>query len=240
MAEKRTGVSFTPSASQDGAKWAAARAKRLALLRNSDWTQLRDVYTNLTPEVRLAWDMWRQALRALNAKAFPTPEEFDTAIDALRLHVPSTFSVEALTPEVAPPPAATPTPPSSTYSAEEIVSLAEDATRAITRRLGINALTFADLFSQATDGMLEMRYHDNFDSSRFPMVKAIADATGEPFNTVVNRIVKSYTSLATHSARVEAAMHQALAGRQQPDADLQEVWGNYTDAITAVLDTLDA
>lgn len=62
--------------------WVAIRSQRALLLRDSDWTQLRDA--SLTQEQKDAWRVYREALKNLpqnfaspDAVVWPTPPAFD-------------------------------------------------------------------------------------------------------------------------------------------------------------------
>jgi hypothetical protein len=216
MIKRLSGTSFTPSVSQSDAKWAAASSKRMTLLRNSDWTQLRDVHSTLSPEVRLAWDLWRQQLRSTKRKQFGTPEEFDTAIDALRLHVPSDLSAEPL---VAPPaPPATEAPkvlipesvPPSQVTRETIVMLAENAVLGVYRAMGVNYLTLNERMVQAQEAYMDILSNSAIIAARYPMMVAIAESRKVSLKEAVSDTFATFARVASYVAQIESRMAVAI------------------------------
>lgn len=59
------------------------RIERQSLLAQSDWTQLSDVLTTMTPEKLQEWKTYRQALRDIPLQAsFPTDVTWPTKPDS--------------------------------------------------------------------------------------------------------------------------------------------------------------
>lgn len=56
---------FSPPARDIDAEWAAIRARRNALLTETDPQMLPDRWAAMSPELREAWSAYRQALRAI-------------------------------------------------------------------------------------------------------------------------------------------------------------------------------
>jgi hypothetical protein len=72
-------------------EWLAVSAKKQQALTSSDWTQLAD--NNLTFESQVLWNHWRDQIRAVDRKTFPTIPEAEAELDRLYTQRPTKTTV---------------------------------------------------------------------------------------------------------------------------------------------------
>lgn len=211
---------FTPSAAQNEARWSAAKSKKAALLRSSDWSQLKDVYAQLTPEQRLNWDVYRRRLRAIKSENFATPEQYEAALTALNFHAPGEDVPHSNVPEVAEPPAEDGVALSGPEAVTELIQL---SSQALSRACGIiNPLTFNERASQAMDAFVELTTQRELNRGKYPILDAIAEATHRSMTEVVNETLQRYQLWLTSSATLDALAELAMMQVSQDDVTTEQ------------------
>lgn len=245
MAHRMTGVTFTPSSTQTDAMWAAARAKRALMLRNSDWTQLRDVYHTLSPETRTQWDIWRRTVRSIKAQQFTTPEEFSSALDNLHAHAPPGTTVDTvvdgpiLVPADAADKAPISTPPPDLR--QIVVESASIILAKCAANLGINTTTIGERVAEAADAQVEFLTEGQVDGTRYPICASIANALDTTVEEVAARTMTTYTRWIGVIATIESTMQRVLveldSAEEKGDQAVQDVIDAYETSMRKILAT---
>lgn len=219
--KKLTGVRYTPSEAQLDVRWTAANSKKHALLRNSDWTQLRDVYALLTPEQRLAWDGWRRRVRLTKASDFPTPSAFEEALSALSTKLPTDIVQTAVEvdPEVVRAdraehiPHLTPLDEGTSINAQDAIwEMAQLALQTVAKKCHIfNIHTFSDQVAEATDLLVDVMTGDELDMRRYPLLNIVSIVTERDAVEVANDIITKQRRWSIATAYIQGVAERTLA-----------------------------
>lgn len=198
-------VRVSPSSQQVDAHWGAARSKKVKLLDSSDWTQLRDVANQLTPQQRLSWDAWRRSVRAVKSQNYATPQEFEAALDECARQLPVDprlgHQVDSTAPEDDLLDDAT-----SITASDAVYEIHDLAAVTIARKCGIvNPATLQERVSQALDV-----YASNGGPVNAPFISAAARLQDSPDKAIASDVLARYQKWLGATSELEALVQRTL------------------------------
>lgn len=221
MVTKVDTIRVRPSQAMEDAKWAASRARKAAMLKSSDWTQLEDVSSGLAPSVKAAWKLWRGAVRSLSAKNFSTAEDFDEALSKLVAHTPTdVIRGEYSIPGYNPPPTPVVEDPDAIpndleqakiWATRKIMAVAGQITKTWMADNGINPATFPEKLSQAMDALVAEHDEDGtIDGTAFPMINLEASITNKSIRKVATNVINLNVRASAFLATLESITQNCL------------------------------
>lgn len=210
-------VRYTASDSQNDVRWAAAHSKKQTMLRSSDWTQLRDISSLLTPDQRLAWDGWRRRVRLTKADDYDSPDRFEEALTALGARLPADIIVTA---DGAPEANRTTTPgdvdalvsqidEGTSINAEDAIwEIGHLATEIVARKLRIlNRVTFTAQVNEAVEAVVDEMMSNEIEQRKYPLLTMLTP--NDPMQAA-RLILDRYHKWSVASTRIQVLVEQAL------------------------------
>lgn len=245
--ERITGVKYSASDTQTDVRWAAARSKRLSMLRGSDWTQLRDVYHLLTPQQRLAWEVWRRQVRSTKASLFSSPDDYEAALTSLSFKLPSEATLQpdglpSVDQQLYQHSAATLEEGMSISPTEAVYEIVHLATQTMTRKCGIvNVATVTERLAQASELLVATQTGGDTEPSSYPLIAAVAHFTDTPLYDVAESTMKRYQNwiagMSSLEGMAEFALWQLTPTVSEQDAKTVITW--LDEQIVGLLDSID-
>lgn len=235
--KRMSNIKFTASATIDSIKWAMASERKKALLRESDWTQLRDVQLLFTSAQRLAWDGWRRRVRSIKSKDYQSPELFIQALESLASKLPSISSdLDSPDRPVIVDGETVPLIEDTSISLDDAIwEMGRLALQVAMKRSGIiDSYTFGEQVSEAIEALTDDVLEDGkIDHQSYPLLYVMSQHTTSSIRDVATDIMNRRHTWLAHTTSIQCLIDKAATDALTRGSDLT------SDARRDILVTLD-